>query len=140
MAYLIAIGSSDGKVSDLKFGEVQNFFVYKIEGTDYELSEVRNVSLPEGTGCDTSKCGTEGAGCSSASGGCGGSGEAETKVELIKDCRAIICKKIGFQAQKQLARYQISVFDVELPAGDALEKISAYYAKLDGKKQIRPED
>ena len=59
------------------------------------------------------------------------------RVLLIDDCRCVVCAKIGFQAQKQFERKAISVFDIECKITDALDKITAYYEKVDGHKSLR---
>ena len=53
------------------------------------------------------------------------------KVEALADCRCVVCKKVGFQAQKQFEKKAISVFDVDCEVKEALEKITFYYNKLD---------
>lgn len=138
MAYYIAVGSSDGINTDLKFGEVQKFLIYKVEGLTYELSEEREIPS-EGSktpSCDTKDCGS-GSGCSGGGHGCGGSEEVSAKVSVIEDCRCVICKKIGFQAQKQFEKRAISVFDIECRITDAIDKIAAYYNKIDNGRSLR---
>ena len=70
-------------------------------------------------------------------GGCGGAGEASAKVELVSDCRCVVCKKIGFHIQKQLERKAISAFDVTCPVEEALEKISHYFTRMDNHESLR---
>lgn len=138
MSYKIAIGSSDGINVDLKFGEVSAFMIYEAEGTKYSLAEKREVNSgtleSQPSGCEKSSCAP---GCSGNGGGCGGNGEADAKVSLIADCRCVVCKKIGFQAQKQFERKAISVFDVECSIEEALEKITGYYDKIDKRISLR---
>ncbi|MBO7453666.1 MAG: hypothetical protein J6U54_25315 [Clostridiales bacterium] len=133
MAYYIAIGSSDGVNTDLKFGEVEKFLIYKVEGEKYELHEERVVA--EGEAC-VSKCGDKN-GCSGGGHGCGGGEEVAAKVTAVEDCRAVVCKKIGFQAQKQFEKRAISVFDIETKVTDALNKIASYYNKIDNNRSLR---
>jgi len=133
MAYYIAIGSSDGINTDLKFGEVEKFLIYKVEGTDYELYEKREVADADGF---AAKCGDKN-GCSGSGHGCGGGEEVAAKVTAIEDCRAVVCKKIGFQAQKQFEKRAISVFDIETTITDALDKIAGYYNKIDNNRSLR---
>lgn len=139
MAYYIAVGSSDGINTDLKFGEVQKFLIYKVEGLEYELLEEREVSSekPQVTSCDSKECGS-GGGCSGGGHGCGGSEEVSAKVSIIEDCRCVVCKKIGFQAQKQFEKRAISVFDIECKITDAIDKIASYYNKIDNGRSLRP--
>lgn len=138
MAYKIAIGSSDGKTVDLKFGEVTKFLIYEV-GDDVVLKEEREYTpdngnagagSPCGSSCDTKGCGGNG-------GGCKGPGDVADKVELIADCRAVVCKKIGFQAQKQFEKKAISVFDVECEVKEALDKITFYYRRIDNHESLR---
>jgi predicted Fe-Mo cluster-binding NifX family protein len=154
MAYKIAVGSSDGINVDLKFGEVENFLIYEV--TDhFKLIEQRSVSrettelndsgnasnaakISEFSlekNCEKSNC--KSSGCSGNGGGCGGAEGVLKKVSLIEDCRCVVCKKIGFQAQKQFEKKAISVFDVEVPIEEALEKITYYYEKIDNHKTLR---
>lgn len=82
---------------------------------------------------ETGGCGSGAkAGCGS---GCGG--DASAKVELVADCRCIVCKKIGFQIQKQLERKAISAFDVSCSVEEALSKISNYFTRMDNHESLR---
>ena len=160
MSYKIAVGSSDEKNVDLKFGEVSEFLIYEVDGLSYNLTEKRTVTKTglseageiktEGTGSEaittevtnTNGCGGNKEGCASGScsgngQGCSGPSEVTGKVEVISDCRAVVCKRIGFQAQKQFEKKAISVFDVECEIKDALEKITTYYDKLDRKISLK---
>ena len=95
--------------------------------------------------CGTSagSCGTSAGSCGTSAGSCKGSrgcsspADVATKVSLIDDCRCVVCKKIGFQAQKQFEKKAISVFDVECSINEALDKITFYYDKLDNGKSLR---
>lgn len=135
MSYKIAVGSSDGTNVDLKFGEVKKFIIFEVEGEKSKLLEIRDVDIyDEDTGdnvCAGHAEGCSSLGCSGNGSGCNGSLDVINKVELIKDCRCIVCKKIGFQAQRQLERKAISVFDIEGEIDKILEKIIAYYGKID---------
>lgn len=52
--------------------------------------------------CNTSGCRNEG--CGGNGSGCNGSSDVISRVGLISDCRCVVCKKIGFQAQKQFEK------------------------------------
>lgn len=145
MSYKIAIGSSDGINVDLKFGEVSKFLIYEVDG-DAKLVEERVVEANETEAQVTNqaeqsqKCGDKsgcGSGCGGQGNGCGGPSDVVSKVSLIEDCRCVVCKKIGFQAQKQFEKKAISVFDVECSVKQALEKISFYYSKIDNHESFR---
>ena len=143
MAYKIVVGSSDGVNINLKFGEVTDFIIYEVEGVEYHLYERRHagdevvMEDKENSGCGASGgCGEIGNGCGGSGGGCGGPGDVIHKVALIDDCRCVVCKKIGFQAQKQFEKKAISVFDVACEVTEALDKIVSYYHQLDRRKLV----
>lgn len=142
MAYKIAVGSSDGERVDLKFGEVSKFMIYEVNGQQFKLHETRQVATHTVSEevSNTKACingGCEKGGCSGNGHGCNGPTDIEEKVALIKDCRCVVCKKIGFQAQKQFEKKAISVFDVACLVSEALSKIVYYYDKLDHHESIR---
>ena len=88
-------------------------------------------------GCDGSGAGGACGGNAGGHGGCGGSDGALKKVELIADCRSLVCKKIGFQAQKQLEKKAIAGFDIECSVDEALTKIATYFDKIDNHVSLR---
>ena len=148
MSYKIAIGSSDGIHVDLKFGEVRKFLIYEV-GDDVSLTEERIVdedpseNAPSVNATESvnavEACGGSGcnSGCGGHGNGCGGAEAVISKVSLIEDCRCVVCKKIGFQAQKQFEKKAISVFDVECLISEALQKITYYYNKIDHHESFR---
>ncbi len=147
--YKIAVGSSDGKNVDLKFGQADRFHIYQVDGKDVKLLGIREVKddLPvkgetenkeaNATCEEGDKSGSCGAGCGGNGQGCGGAGEVMGKVTLIEDCRCVVCAKVGFQAQKQFEKKAISVFDVQVSIDEALEKITSYYYKIDQRQSLR---
>ena len=141
MSYKIAIGSSDGINVDLKFGEVKSFLIYEVD-EEATLIENRIVNDEENNlteiACGSAENSNK-AGCGGAGNGCKGPEEVISKVSLISDCRCVVCKKIGFQAQKQFEKKAISVFDVDCTVAEALKKITFYYNKIDNHKSFRKE-
>ena len=136
MSYLIAVGSSDEVHVDLKFGETEKVIIYEVEGTNYSKKEVRefNIGTKETEqACSTESC--KSCTCSGSGHGCNGGSDVENKIRLIADCRCVLFKKVGFQAQKQFERKAISVFDIECEISEALKKITEYYAKTDAHKR-----
>ena len=140
MAYKIAVGSSDGIYVNLKFGEVAKFLIYEVSDeirlveerivrNDTEIQKINENSCNI-SGCSKENCGGNGSGCN-------GSSDVISKVVLISDCRCVVCKKIGFQAQKQFEKKAIYVFDVECEINEALEKIAFYYGKMDNHESFR---
>ncbi len=123
MSYKIAVGSSNGTNVDLKFGEVKKFIIFEVEGQQKKLLEIRDADIY--TTVKDNNC------CNGNRNCCCGPTDVISKVELVKDCRCIVCKKVGFQAQKQLERKAISVFDIEGEVEMILKKIISYYGKID---------
>lgn len=137
MSYKIAVTSSDGENINETFGSAEKFIIYEVANGSYEKSEERfyqEESDTDQNSCNNSaKCGNSDR-CGS---GCGGKGGNLSKVELISDCRAVVCKKIGFHIQKQLERKAISFFDVGCTVKEALDKITAYYSRIDNHEPLR---
>lgn len=131
MSYKIAVGSSDGIHVDLKFGEVTRFLIYEVTD-ESRLSEERIICNDEKLqNQNHNTYGTSGSGgCGGNGRGCNGYSDVIPKVELISDCRCVVCKEFGFQVRKQFERKAISVFDVECKINEALEKITFYYRKI----------
>lgn len=137
MSYKIAIASSDEKNINETFGSAKSFTIYEVTDGVYSESEKR-IFQSEATenlsnNCNSTSCGSSN-GCGS---GCGGQSDASSKVELISDCRAVVCKKIGFHIQKQLERKAISAFDVSCCIEEALSKITNYYSRIDRHESLR---
>ena len=140
LAYKIAVGSSDGIHVNLKFGEVTKFLIYEVSDEIRLVEErsVENAAEIQETGensCNAAGCSD--AGCGGNGSGCSGSSDVISKADLISDCRCVVCKKIGFQAQKQFEKKAISVFDVECKVEEVLEKITFYYGKVDKHEPFR---
>ncbi|MGN0728327.1 NifB/NifX family molybdenum-iron cluster-binding protein [Treponema sp.] len=142
MLYKIAVATSSGENVDLKFGEAQEFSLYAAEGKKYSFLEKRAVEKsadsekPES--CSSEICGS-GNSCGGNGHGCAGA-EADSRVVLLSDCRCVVCKKIGFHAQRQFEKKAISVFDVECSIKEALDKITAYYEKTERLIRIPEEE
>lgn len=143
MSYKIAVGSSDGVNVDLKFGEVNKFLIYDIDD-DIRFVGARKVdkrSLDNTVKADVSAncnsgCSSDNS-CGNRGNGCGGEEGVLKLISTIKDCRCVVCKKVGFQAQKQFEKKAIAVFDVEMPIKEALDKIASYYKKIDHHQSLR---
>lgn len=147
MSYKIAVGSSDGKNVDLKFGEVNTFSIYEVQELDFKFLENREVRTnekslavhgPQNEGCESKDGCASSSGCGSFSSGCGGNGkgcngasDVLEKISVIDDCRCVLCKKVGFQAQKQFEKKAIAVFDIEVDIDSAISKIAEYFYKVD---------
>lgn len=146
MSYKIAVASSDGLQIDETFGSAKKFIIYQITDDGFKKSEERdaNQSLKgkekenQNVQQNCSKKGGCGSYGSCFKGGCSAEDMSE-KVELISDCRCIVCKKIGFNIQKQLEKKAISSFDVSCTVNEALSKISRYFNHIDNHESLRVE-
>ena len=137
MSYKIAVASYDGENIDETFGSAKSFIVYEVTDGVYKKSEER-LFHSETADILSDNCNSKGCGNSDGCGsGCGGHGKASAKVELVSDCRAVVCKKIGFNIQKQLERKAISSFDVSCSVEEALDKITGYYSRIDKHESFR---
>ena len=142
MSVKVAIASSDGLKIDLHFGQAKEFFIYELQKGVFVQIEKRELpvnpsavpELVEGQGPHGDEV-SGGFACPGGGGGCGGcgggaAGPLSSAVELLLDCQAVIAAQIGQNMRRQFERNAISVFDIELPVTQALEKLAAYYLKL----------
>lgn len=148
MSYKIAVASSDGITIDAHFGSTTQFYILQVNDDEsYQILEDRRVSesVPGSTqdSCSGAKdgCGNrqQGSCGNHQSGGCGGHSDASinAKVELIADCRCLLCLKCGPGAERQLERKAITVFQIDISIENALKKIIPYYSKLDHHISLR---
>lgn len=147
MSYKIAIASSDGIHIDETFGSAKAFHIFEVLDGKYEEVEARDAGGDCQNADETvrsSGCGVAGGGCGTGSGGgcgtgggCSGGDGPSPRVELLSDCRCIVCRKIGFHIQKQLERRAITAFDVACSVEEALQKITGYFQRMDTHKSLR---
>ena len=141
MSIKVALASSDKTNIDLHFGQATQFEIYELRGDHFEFLETRNVPKSEATsedtpayggGCGSGFGGGCGSGCGGFGGGCagGGSGQVSPTVQLLLDCRSVVAAQIGQNVRRQFERNAVSVFDIELPIEEALQKLAAYYLKF----------
>lgn len=141
MSYRIAIASSDNKNVDTSFGEAESFLIYEVDDNQKpQLVEKRKWDGVELTQAAKQCFGADGCksigGCGGAVGCSGGDGEIP-KLELVSDCRCLVCKKIGFRVEKQLEKKAIVAFDIEYSIEDVLKRIIFYFDKVDNHKSLR---
>jgi predicted Fe-Mo cluster-binding NifX family protein len=140
MAIKVAIASSDKTNIDLHFGQASQFEIYELRGNHFEFLETREAPKVEqpaeelSAGSPIGGCGGRfGGGCGSGcGGGCGSGagGPVSPVVESLLDCRSIVAAQIGQNVRHQFERNAVSVFDIELPIEEALQKLAAYYLKF----------
>ena len=119
MGIKIAIATSNGDYVDGHFGAAPSFEIYELVENDFQKIEDRVIKLPEDykPAETTSSC------------ACACAGLIPYKVEALKDCKAVVCLRIGPGAKRQLENNGISAFDIECSVDEALEKLAAYYKK-----------
>ena len=142
MSIKVAIASSDKINIDLHFGQASKFEIYELNGDHFEFLETREAPKVEkttdegvaggagfGAGCGSGFGGSCGSGCG---GGCGGGagGPVSPVVQSLLDCRSVVAAQIGQNVRRQFERNAVSVFDIELPIEEALQKLAAYYLKF----------
>ena len=134
MSTKVAITSSDNLNVDLHFGQASEFLIYELRGDNFELVEKRAAPANQSQDTEELNTGSGCGGCGNGSGGgccAGGGGVLSPVVENLLDCRAIVAAQIGGNVRRQFERNAISCFDIELPVEEALEKLAAYYKKID---------
>jgi hypothetical protein len=57
--------------------------------------------------------------------------------EMLGDCRAALVSKIGPGAERTLSRAGITAFEKSGPMDCALQKLAAYYARTEGRLQMK---
>ncbi|MBQ9537819.1 MAG: hypothetical protein IJU95_00990 [Treponema sp.] len=130
--FKIAIATSNGKDVDLHFGKAGELAIYEFDGEGFHQVETRPIprqqAAEESDDCSPFSCG----GCGGGAGGgcCGGGGAASPAVEALLDCHAVIAARIGGNVTRQFERKGISVFDVDYPVKQVLDKLAAYYKKI----------
>ena len=127
MTYKIAVATSDNKNVDLHFGCAESFKIYQVDGLEITfLEERQNLNSKENDGKNCN-CGSNQnhSSCSQE--------EKIPSIDIVSDCRAVVCAKIGKNILRQLELHAISSFDIEMPVKEALEKISEYYQKIDNR-------
>ncbi len=138
MTYKIAVASSDGIQVNETFGSTARFLVYTITEDRISPPEER-IYVPESASMNCTPTNDCGNGCGNGTQKCHGGTGVMTKITLVDDCRCIVCRRIGFQIQKQLERKAISYFDVNCSITEALDKIIAYYRRVDRHQSLRKE-
>lgn len=140
MSYKIAIASSDRINLDVNFGAAAEFLIYEVSDSgEYKLLEIRKVQKGEELSAFSCREGEN----NRCNGGCSGDGNSTAggalspKVELLGDCRCILCKKVGFHIQKQLEKRAIVTFDVEGEIAEAIHKITQYFQRVDHHQSLR---
>ena len=131
MAYNIAVATSDYINIDKHFGEADTFVIIKVkDDLSYNIAEERVVR--QGISFQSQSTGGSCSGC----GGGGNDPKIQSKIEIISDCRCLLCNQCGPSSQKQLGKNNIATFAIDLKLKDALKKVITYYKKVDNRESF----
>lgn len=101
----IAVATTNGKLVDLHFGDANQFLVYEIVGDKGEFKEIREkTSLPL-------KDHTE---------------RWVASIDLINDCKAVLCSKIGKEPTIELRKLGIKPIELDCEVETALSECSKH--------------
>lgn len=101
----VAVASTDGKEIDLHFGDASQFFIFDIDLDENNFEEVRKkMDFP----LTNHK------------------GRWRLSVELIEDCKAVLCRKIGKKPQVELRKLGIKAIPLDCSVKEALNECSKH--------------
>ncbi|MBI1987622.1 MAG: dinitrogenase iron-molybdenum cofactor biosynthesis protein [Nitrospinae bacterium] len=103
----IAVASTDGKMINQHFGHADRFMIFELSGSAVQFVEIRRCPP---------LCG--------ASDQPGHSDEVmEERMRLIGDCGAVLCARIGYGMQRELAARRIRPVEVAGFIEDVLHRL-----------------
>lgn len=147
MSYNIAVATSDGEIVDTHFGHAGEFLIIRVNEQDgsYEEVEERHVSAlcfeksrsedehMQDAEVQETSCNQQG-----NSEQCGTAAMQEIAKQL-RDVEFVLCAKIGTQAIRALARYDITTLDAVMPINRAVHKINQYRERYHAKRKAMAE-
>ncbi|KZX15959.1 NifB/NifX family molybdenum-iron cluster-binding protein [Methanobrevibacter filiformis] len=101
----IAVASTDGNVVDLHFGDTNQFFIFNIKSNENEFEEIRkktDITLEDHTE------------------------RWRSSIDLIDDCKAVICRKIGKEPHIELRKMGIKAISLDCKVKDAVKECSKH--------------
>lgn len=86
--YKVAVTTQSGKLVDLHFGQAEEFDIYQVNNSRYQLVETRSLEkyCTGNEGCDSEDK------------------RREAIIAALSDCDAVLTMRIGYQAQKRLLK------------------------------------
>ncbi|PKL66928.1 MAG: nitrogen fixation protein [Methanobacteriales archaeon HGW-Methanobacteriales-1] len=101
----IAVASTNGKVIDLHFGDANQFLVYKIEDGEFKFDEIREKTpIPVNNHQE----------------------RWVASIDLINDCKAVICSKIGKEPIIELRKLGIKPLQLDCEVKQAIDECSKH--------------
>lgn len=101
----IAVASTDGKIIDLHFGDANHFLIYKIENEEGKFHEIREKTpLPLNEHTE----------------------RWISSIDLINDCKAVLCSKIGEEPTIELRKMGIKPIQLDCEVSEAVNECSKH--------------
>lgn len=101
----IAVASTNGKSIDLHFGDANRFLIYEItdgEGTFQEIREKTDIPINNH------------------------SERWVASIDIIEDCKAVLCSKIGKEPIIELRKLGIKPIQLDCEVKDAIQECSKH--------------
>ncbi len=99
----VAVTSTNGKDIDLHFGDAKSFLIFEVKGGSSEFLEIRKkTDIPLENHTD----------------------QWIESLEILKDCKAVICSKIGKEPSIELRKSGIRPIQLDISVKDALKECS----------------
>lgn len=101
----IAVASTEGKIIDLHFGDANHFLIFKLEDGEGKFQEIREKT-PMHLNEHTERW--------------------IASIDLINDCKAVICNKIGKEPTIELRKIGIKPIQLDCEVNVALQECSKH--------------
>ncbi len=101
----IAVASTDGKFIDLHFGDANRFLIFKIEDGDGKFHDIREKTAMPVNNHQERWVGS---------------------IDLIADCKAVLCSKIGNEPTIELRKLGIKPIELDCDVKEAVKECSEH--------------
>ncbi len=101
----IAVASTDGKIVDLHFGDADRFLIFKIEDGEGKFQEIREKTVMPLNNHQE---------------------RWVASIDLINDCKAILCSKIGKEPTLELRKLGIKPIQLDCEVKEAVDECSKH--------------
>ncbi len=101
----IAVASTDGRLVNLHFGDANRFLIYEINNGEGKFQEIREkTDLPLDNHTD----------------------RWVASIDLINDCKAVLCSKIGNEPTIELRKLGIKPIEFDCEVEEAVKECSKH--------------
>lgn len=101
----IAVASTDGKIIDLHFGDANQFLIFEIKNGEGIFQEIRKkTEIPLNNHQE----------------------RWVASIDLINDCKAVLCNKIGNEPTVELRKLGIKPIKLDCDVKDAVKECSEH--------------